>query len=77
MTADNSQKAGKNQGEGDRESARRYNKDTQEFMADNDVSAKAKEAKKALSGKEGQELRDAEQKGKSQARGEDPQIRRD
>lgn len=77
MTADNSHKSGKNQGEGDRESAKRYNKDTREFMAENDVSAKAREAEKALSGSEGRDLKQAEEKGKARARGEDPQVRRD
>ncbi|MFC3229261.1 hypothetical protein ACFOGJ_18585 [Marinibaculum pumilum] len=77
MTADSNSRTDRNQGEGDRESARRYNKDAREFVADHDVSKKAKDAEKALSGKEGSALKEAEKAGKSKAREEDPQVSRD
>ncbi|MGK2914435.1 MAG: hypothetical protein ACSLE5_08270 [Porticoccaceae bacterium] len=62
----------KNQGEGDRESARRYNeavKKTADNLSPDDFTKKQQ-----LSEKEQQELRDAEQKGKARAKGEDPQV---
>ncbi|MEQ8349677.1 MAG: hypothetical protein RIB84_09490 [Sneathiellaceae bacterium] len=77
MTDSDKQTAGRNQGEGDRESARRYNKHSREFQAENDAAAKARDAAKALSGDEGKDLRKAEAEGKAKARGEDPQVHRD
>lgn len=56
--------AGRNQGEGDRESARRYNKDAQKF---------------ARSGKSAGETRrdpEAERKGRSRAKEVDPGVHR-
>lgn len=47
------------QGEGDYESARRYQKDQHEFAKSGDVERKAREAEEALDGPEGQELEDA------------------
>ena len=77
MTADSDSRTDRNQGEGDRESARRYNKDTRDFIADNDVAGKAEAAEKAVSGESGKDLKEAEKKGKAKAREEDPQIHRD
>lgn len=57
--------AGRNQGEGDRKSARRYNKDAHEF---------------ARSGKSGGETRrdpEAERKGRARAKEVDPEVHRD
>lgn len=62
----------KNQGEGDRESARRYNEAVQKTA--NNLSPDELTKKQQLSAKEQQELRDAEQKGKARAKGEDPQV---
>ncbi len=61
----------KNQGEGNRTADRRYRKDTAEFLESEDVTKHAKEAEKALSGKEGKALREAERKGKARAKAED------
>lgn len=66
----------KNQGEGDRESARRYNRNTQEDLKGKDVEAKAKAAKRALQGASGEELKQAEKAGKARAKEFDPQVKR-
>lgn len=44
------------QGEGDYESARRYQKDQHEFAKSGEVEKKAREAEDALDGPEGEEL---------------------
>ena len=53
----------KNQGEGNRTAARRYNKDTAEFVKSGKVDASAKKARKAVEGKERAELKRAEKDG--------------
>ena len=62
--------SGKVQGEGDYESARVYKKDIDEFVATrkSDIPELAKKAEEALKGPEGDELKRAEDKGKSKAR---------
>jgi hypothetical protein len=67
----------KNEGEGSQTAARAYNEKTKQFVANEDVEAKAEEAAQALEGKEGDELRKAEEEGRSHAHGEDPQVHRD
>jgi|APTNR8051073442_1049403.scaffolds.fasta_scaffold04187_2 hypothetical protein len=64
------------EGEGSRTAARHYNEGTKEFVKNADVEQKAKDAKKAVEGPEGEELRDAEDTGRAAARGEDPQVKR-
>lgn len=62
----------KNQGEGDREAARRYNEAahrTAEQLTDRDFATAAN-----LSPDEQKKLRAAEAKGKARAKGEDPAI---
>jgi hypothetical protein len=66
----------KNQGEGDKISAEKYNKETTEFAKSGRVEAAAQDAKKALEGKERKDLDAAEAEGKSHAHGEDPQVKR-
>jgi hypothetical protein len=66
----------KNQGEGDKISAEKYNKETTEFAKSGRVEAAAQDAKKALEGKERKSLIAAEVDGKSHAHGEDPQVKR-
>jgi hypothetical protein len=58
------------QGEGDYESARVYKKDIDEFIATkkDKIPDMAKDAERALSGREGEELKRAEETGKSKAR---------
>ena len=67
----------KNEGEGSQTAARAYNERTKQFVANEDVEEKAEEAAQALEGKEGDELRKAEEEGRSHTHGEDPQVHRD
>lgn len=66
----------RNEGEGSRTAARQYNKETREHLKTHDVDGEAKQARKALEGKEGEGLRKAEQAGKAHAKDEDPEIKR-
>lgn len=67
----------KNEGEGSRTAARRYNEAQREFADTGQVEEKAKEAKKAREGSERNELERAEQVGKEHAKEEDPSLKRD
>lgn len=60
--------AQRNQGEGDRESARRYNEDTEKFTKSGKVDKAAQDAK---------EDPEAERKGRERAKELDPQVHRD
>lgn len=62
------------QGEGDKESDRKYRERTQQFVESERGKAAIEEAGN-LSEEEAQRLREAEEKGKSRAKEEDPQIR--
>ena len=57
-----------NQGEGDRMSARRYNRNVEEFVATGEVDPAARDAAEAIDTPEGEWLRKAEAVGKSRAR---------
>ena len=59
---------GSNQGEGDRESARRYNKDVRETIRTTDIGQKAEQARQAVDNDESGALEKAEDIGKSKAR---------
>lgn len=65
-----------NEGEGSRSGARDYEQRTRHFVASGQVEKKAKEAEKAIEGKEGAALKKAEAEGKKHAKGEDPQLRK-
>jgi len=65
---------GPNEGEGNRTAARHYNEGAQNFARSGKVEEKAKEARGALDSPEGEDLRRAEEKGKSHIAGEDPQL---
>jgi hypothetical protein len=67
---------GRNEGEGNRTAARRYNKAQQEFVRSGKVEEKAREARDASEGPEGEELRDAELVGKRHVAEEDPEVKR-
>lgn len=58
----------RNEGEGNRTAARRYNKDQQEFVDSGKVPDAARRAKKALKGDEAETLKRAERAGRSKAR---------
>lgn len=62
-----------NQGEGDRESARRYNRNTQKFVE----SGKVEEAAKRAGDADPKELEEAEKAGKKRAKELDPAVERD
>ena len=63
----------KNQGEGDREAARRYNDDQKRFVESGAVPEAAKKAKPETD-LEADEMLDAEQQGRNKAKGEDPTV---
>ncbi len=66
----------KNEGEGNRTAAREFNQAQQGFAKSGKVDEKAKEARDAVDGSEGDKLREAELVGKRHAAGEDPEIKR-
>lgn len=63
------------QGEGDYDAARRYDKSVEEFAKSGKVEQAARDAK-PTSEAEADELRQAEQEGKSHAKGEDPLLQK-
>jgi hypothetical protein len=63
----------KNQGEGDRESAKRYNEKTQEYVESGKVDEAARKAGEA----DPKELEQAEKAGKKRAKELDPAVERD
>lgn len=58
-----------NEGEGNKTAARHYNEATQKYVESGRVDQAAEEAAQALDGPEGDELRQAEEEGKSHAAG--------
>ena len=62
------------QGEGDKESDRKYRERTTEFVQSKRGQDEIEQAG-SLSEEEAQRLREYEEKGKSRAKGEDPQIK--
>jgi len=62
-----------NQGEGDRESARHYNKDTRKFLK----SGKVDKAAERAAEQDPQEARRSERAGRERAKEEDPAVHRD
>ena len=65
---------GANQGEGDYRSARAYDEHVRKTIEGGQVEKKAREAEKAVEGKEGDALRRAEAEGKRHSHGEDPAL---
>jgi hypothetical protein len=63
----------KNQGEGDREAARRYNDDQKRFVESGGVADAARRAKPETD-EEADDMQDAEQQGRKKARGDDPTV---
>ena len=63
----------KNQGEGDRESARRFNEDEQKFVQSGRVTEAARKAA-PRDASEQQQMQQAEEAGKSHAKDEDPTV---
>ncbi|HEX7968184.1 MAG TPA: hypothetical protein VF502_08190 [Stellaceae bacterium] len=73
--AEKKDKTQRNEGEGNRTAARQYNEDQQKFVRSGKVEEKAKEARGAVQGAEGKELRDAELVGKRHIAEEDPEVK--
>jgi hypothetical protein len=65
-----------NEGEGNRTAAHRYNQGTKDFIESGQVDEKAREAAKAVSGPEGEELRQAEETAKRRGQAKEPARRR-
>lgn len=63
----------KNQGEGDRESAKRYNEKTEKFVQSGKVEKAARDAGKG----DPEEMKKAEKAGKARAKELDPSVQRD
>lgn len=66
----------RNEGEGNRTAAAEYNREQQRFVRSGKVEKGAREAAKALEGKERDALNEAELVGRKHATEEDPQIKR-
>jgi hypothetical protein len=62
---------GDKKGEGDYESAERYQREAAAFARSGKVEPAAEDAKEAVEGEEGDELAAAEVKGRSRSKGED------
>lgn len=66
----------KNEGEGNRTAARAFDRDQKRFAESGKVEQGARDAARAVEGDEAETLRQAEQAGKSHAKGEDPRLKR-
>ena len=73
---DKQHKDQKNEGEGNRTAARQYNEAQRRFVKSGKVGEKAKEAERAIRGKEGDRLREAELVGNRHTHEEDLEIKR-
>ena len=73
---DKQRKGQKNEAEGNRTAARQYNEAQRRFVKSGKVEEKAKEAERAVEGKEGDALREADLVGKRHTHEEDPEIER-
>ena len=65
-----------NEGEGNHTAAKEYNEAATRHAHSGKVDQAAKDAEKAVEGKEGDALRRAEEIGKSHAHGEDPALKK-
>ena len=76
MTDDTRRKDPKVEGEGSYSAAREYDREVEKTVKSGKVEQKAKAAKRAVDGSEGDALRRAEAEGKRHAHGEDPALHR-
>ena len=65
-----------NEGEGNRTAAAEYNKGAERTAQSGKVEQAARDAEKAIEGREGEELQRAEEKGRSHSKSEDPLLKR-
>jgi hypothetical protein len=61
-------------GRGNRTAARAFDREQTAFVQHENVEPRARQAEEALEGPEGEQLRRAEQEGRSRSRGEDPAL---
>jgi hypothetical protein len=73
---DRAAKPGANEGEGSQSGARAYNEATKRFAESGKAGPAARDAAKAIEGKEGEALRQAEREGTRHSHGEDPALKR-
>lgn len=66
----------RNEGEGNKTAARQYNEAQRRFVQSDAVEEKAREAEKAIEGREKRELDKAEAIGRRHSHGEDPEVTR-
>ena len=69
-------KRDQNEGEGNKTSAKEYDEKATKFARSGQVDEKAKQARQAVEGPEGEKLREAEREGKGKIAEEDPEVRR-
>ncbi len=74
MTEDTRPKQSPVEGEGSYSGARAYDQGVEKTVKSGKVERKAKEAKRAVEGRDGEALRRAENEGKRHAHGEDPAL---
>jgi hypothetical protein len=74
MMDDTSRKPSKVEGEGSYSATRAYDAGVEKTVKSGKVEQKAQEAKRAVDGAEGVELRKAEAEGKRHSHGEDPAL---
>jgi len=70
----NTAHANENEGEGNKSADRRYRDGVSKTVQGGHVEEQAKEAERAIDGKEGAALRQAEEAGKKRSHGEDPAL---
>lgn len=75
LMAEKKDETQRNEGEGNRTAAREYNQAQHDFARSGKVDEKAQEARKAVDGVEGDDLRDAELIGKRHVAEEDPEVK--
>jgi hypothetical protein len=75
-TQDRAARAGANGGEGSQSGARAYNEATKRCAGSGKAGPTARDAARALEGKEDEALRQAEREGARHSRGEDPALKR-
>ncbi len=76
MADDKQKQGGKVEGEGSYSATRAYNEGVKRTVESGKVEGAARDAAKAVQGKEAEELRQAEAEGKRHSHGEDPQLKR-
>lgn len=66
----------RNEGEGNKTAARKFNREQSGFAQSGKVEPAARDAEHALDTAEGRDLREAEREGRRHSHGEDPQLKK-